>query len=92
VRHVVGAAIEIEGLRVLRGRRLVLDGVSLRVPGESVTGLLGPSGCGKSTLMRAIVDVQIVAGGRVGVLGEPAGSPALRRRVGLAIVERASSS
>jgi ABC-2 type transport system ATP-binding protein len=82
VRLVVGAAIEIEGLCVLRGRRLVLDGVSLRVPGESVTGLLGPSGCGKSTLMRAIVGVQIVAGGRVGVLGEPAGSPALRRRVG----------
>jgi hypothetical protein len=41
VRHVVGAAIDIEGLRVVRGRRPVLDGVSLRVPGESVTGLLG---------------------------------------------------
>jgi len=60
----------------------VLDGVSLRVAGESVTGLLGPSGCGKSTLMRAIVGVQIVAGGRVAVLGEDAGTPALRRRVG----------
>jgi len=65
-----------------RGQRLVLDGVSLRVAGQSVTGPLGPSGCGKSTLMRAIVGVQIVAGGRVGVLGELAGSPELRRRVG----------
>jgi len=81
-RHVVDAAIEIEGLRVVRGRRLVLDGVSLQVSGESVTGLLGPSGCGKSTLMRAIVGVQIVADGRVMVLGESAGSPELRRRVG----------
>jgi ABC-2 type transport system ATP-binding protein len=78
----LGAAIEIEDLRVVRGRRLVLDGVSLRVAGESVTGLLGPSGCGKSTLMRAIVGVQIVAGGRIAVLGELAGSPELRRRVG----------
>jgi ABC-2 type transport system ATP-binding protein len=82
VRLVVDAAVEIEGLCVVRGRRLVLDGVSLRVAGQSVTGLLGPSGCGKSTLMRAIVGVQIVAGGRVGVLGELAGSPELRRRVG----------
>jgi ABC-2 type transport system ATP-binding protein len=47
-----------------------------------VTGLLGPSGCGKSTLLRAIVGVQRVAGGAVTVLGEPAGAPALRTRVG----------
>jgi ABC-2 type transport system ATP-binding protein len=46
-----------------------------------VTGLLGPSGCGKTTLMRSIVGVQIVDGGEVRVLGEPAGSPALRPRV-----------
>jgi ABC-2 type transport system ATP-binding protein len=32
--------------------------------------------------MRAIVGVQIVASGSVSVLGEPAGSPLLRRRVG----------
>ena len=77
-----GAAIEIEGLRVVRGGRPVLDGISLRVGAGSVTGLLGPSGCGKSTLMRAIVGVQILAGGAVIVLGAQAGSPALRRRVG----------
>ena len=47
-----------------------------------VTGLLGPSGSGKTTLMRAIVGVQMVAGGTVTVLGDPAGSAALRRRVG----------
>ena len=70
-----GAAVEIEDLHVVRGRRPVLDGISLQVAGESVTGLLGPSGCGKSTLMRAIVGVQVVAGGQVTVLGSPAGSP-----------------
>jgi ABC-2 type transport system ATP-binding protein len=47
-----------------------------------VAGLLGPSGSGKTTLMRAIVGVQIVAGGTVQVLGLPAGAAALRRRVG----------
>jgi ABC-2 type transport system ATP-binding protein len=46
-----------------------------------VTGLLGPSGSGKTTLMRAIVGAQIVERGTVKVLGRPAGTPALRRRV-----------
>jgi ABC-2 type transport system ATP-binding protein len=80
--HVGDAAIEIEDLHVVRGGRPVLDDVSLRVASGSVTGLLGPSGCGKSTLMRAIVGVQIVAGGRVSVLGDLTGTPELRRRVG----------
>ncbi|MGH2911856.1 MAG: ABC transporter ATP-binding protein [Solirubrobacteraceae bacterium] len=75
-------AIEIEDLRVVRGGRPVLDGIGLRVARGSVTGLLGPSGCGKSTLMRAIVGVQIVEAGQVTVLGERAGSPELRQRVG----------
>jgi ABC-2 type transport system ATP-binding protein len=74
------AAIEIRDLRVRRGGKLILPGVSLRVPPGRVTGLLGPSGSGKTTLMRAIVGVQIVEG-QVTVLGEPAGTPALRRRV-----------
>ena len=75
-------AIVIEHLRVERGGRPVLADLSLTVPSGQVIGLLGPSGGGKSTLMRAIVGVQIVAGGTVTVLGEPAGSPGLRRRVG----------
>ncbi len=75
-------AIRIEDLRVVRGGTEVLRGVSLSVATGSVTGLLGPSGCGKSTLMRSIVGVQLVAGGAVEVLGLPAGSAPLRRRIG----------
>ena len=60
----------------------VFDGLSLSVSRGMVTGLLGPSGSGKSTLMRALVGVQVVAGGRVTVLGDTAGSASLRRRVG----------
>ena len=59
-----------------------MDGVSFTARAGEVTGLLGPSGCGKSSLMRAVVGVQVVAGGTVTVLGHPAGSPALRDRVG----------
>jgi ABC-2 type transport system ATP-binding protein len=75
------AAIEIRDLRVVRGGKVVLPGLSAEVRAGRVTGLLGPSGSGKTTLMRAIVGVQIVASGGVHVLGEPAGTPPLRRRV-----------
>jgi len=78
----VSPAISVDGLRVRRGGNEVLRGLTFEVPAGAITGLLGPSGCGKSTLMRAIVGVQIVESGRVDVLGEPAGSPGLRRRVG----------
>ena len=82
-------AVRIDGLRVRRGKKMVLDGFELELPRGGVTGLLGPSGSGKTTLMRAIVGVQTVAGGTVTVLGEPAGSAALRHRVGY--VTQASS-
>lgn len=75
-------AIEIDGLRVARGGRLVLPDLDLRVPTGQVVGLLGPSGGGKSTVMRAVVGVQRVDAGRVEVLGRPAGHPELRHRVG----------
>ena len=81
------AAVVVDGLRVVRGSREVLPGISLSVPRGQVVGLLGPSGSGKTTLLRAIVGVQLVAGGTVTVLGEPAGSPGLRSRVGYATQE-----
>ena len=75
-------AVEVTDLVVERGRRRVLHGISCAVPAGSVTGLLGPSGSGKTTLIRAIVGAQIVRSGTVTVLGQPAGSAALRRSVG----------
>ena len=75
-------AISVADLVVDRGRRRVLHGLTFGVPAGQVTGLLGPSGSGKTTLMRALVGVQILRSGEVTVLGEPAGSPALRSRVG----------
>jgi ABC-2 type transport system ATP-binding protein len=75
-------SIEIKGLQVRRGGRLVLPGISLTVPAGTVTGLLGPSGSGKTTLMRSIVGVQIIESGDVRVLGRLAGTPELRRRIG----------
>jgi ABC-2 type transport system ATP-binding protein len=75
-------AVTIEDLRVIRGKTPAVQDISVRIARGTITGLLGPSGSGKTTLMRCIVGTQIVAGGAVTVLGHPAGSTALRRRVG----------
>ena len=83
------AVIQIRNLRVRRGGKMVLPGVSLDVRRGVVTGVLGPSGSGKTTLLRSIVGVQIVEDGEVDVLGRPAGTPELRRR--LAYVTQAPS-
>ncbi|MBU3066974.1 ABC transporter ATP-binding protein [Nocardia sp. NEAU-G5] len=75
-------AIEVEHLRVRRGGREVLHDISLSVPRGCITGVLGPSGCGKTTLMRSVVGTQLIEAGSVRVLGEDAGTPGLRARVG----------
>jgi len=77
-----GPAVTIDRLRVVRGKRPVLHDLSVQIAPGTITGLLGPSGCGKTTLMRCIVGTQLITGGRVEVLGLPAGSAALRHRVG----------
>ncbi|MCZ2825265.1 MULTISPECIES: ABC transporter ATP-binding protein [unclassified Modestobacter] len=75
-------AVTVTDLVVHRGARPVLHEVGCSVPSGQVTGLLGPSGSGKSTLLRALVGAQRIRSGTVTVLGHPAGSAALRSRVG----------
>lgn len=75
-------AIVVDHLRVRRGKVSALSDITVTVPRGQVVGLLGPSGSGKSTLMRSIVGAQVISGGTVTVLGLPAGSPALRKRIG----------
>lgn len=75
-------AVHISDLRVRRGGVTVLDGLNLTIPKHQITGLLGPSGGGKSTLMRAIAGVQRNTNGTVKVLGQPAGSAMLRKKIG----------
>jgi ABC-2 type transport system ATP-binding protein len=76
------AAVSASALQVDRGGRQVLHDLAFVVGRGSVTGLVGPNACGKTTLLRSIVGVQHVRAGSLTVLGLPAGSPALRSRIG----------
>ena len=82
LRRGVEPVITIDRLRVVRGERPAIHDLSVQIARGTITGLLGPSGCGKTTLMRSIVGTQVVTGGTVTVLGHPAGSAPLRKRVG----------
>ncbi|MBB5982629.1 ABC transporter ATP-binding protein [Kribbella solani] len=75
-------AVSCRDVVVVRGDREVLHGVGFDLRAGTVTGLLGPSGCGKTTLIRAIVGLQARVTGDVSVLGQPAGAPKLRGRIG----------
>jgi sulfate transport system ATP-binding protein len=50
--------IEVRGVEKRFGDFVALGGVSLEVPGGSLTALLGPSGSGKSTLLRVIAGLE----------------------------------
>jgi len=74
-------AIKAQKLTVQKAKSEILHSLDMTVQPGTITGLIGPSGSGKTTLMRAIVGVQKYKGELL-VLGSPAGSISLRRRIG----------
>jgi ABC-type sugar transport system ATPase subunit len=70
--------VELDGVRVERGGRLVLEIPSLRMRGERTTAILGPNGSGKTTLLRLIAGLERPRAGRV-LIGD-AGAAFLGRR------------
>ncbi len=48
------ALLDLQNVRVMRGNKVVLDDLSLRVGAEEQVAILGPNGCGKSTLIKTI--------------------------------------
>jgi branched-chain amino acid transport system ATP-binding protein len=83
-----GVALRLEDLKVERGGRSVVHGVSLEVTPGEVTALLGPNGAGKSSLVLAVGGVLRPAGGTVKLGDENLTSrrPERIRRSGVAIV------
>ncbi|MGW2195869.1 zinc ABC transporter ATP-binding protein AztA [Streptosporangium sp. NPDC001682] len=50
-------AIMISGLTAGYGRRMVLHGLTARIPRSRMTVVVGPNGCGKSTLLKVFAQV-----------------------------------
>lgn len=83
-------AIDVRGLRVVRGDSIILHDISATIPRGVVFGLAGPSGSGKTTFIRSIIGRQRISAGQVLVDGLPAGTPVLRERIGYMPQETAS--
>jgi ATP-binding cassette ChvD family protein len=49
-----GVVVEADNLRKGYGDRLLIDGLSFRLPPAGIVGVIGPNGAGKTTLMRMI--------------------------------------
>ncbi len=78
------SAIRLRDLRIVKGRRTILDLGSLDIPTGQVATLLGANGAGKTTMLRCLMGLEPIRQGRLEVLGnrpDRAGTP-LRRRIG----------
>jgi ABC-2 type transport system ATP-binding protein len=65
------------------GAVTALDGLSFEVARGELYGLVGADGAGKTTALRALAGLVGLDGGEARVLGEPAGSAAIRESIGL---------
>ena len=83
------SVIEVQGLTMAYGPKLIQKDISFEVQRGEVLVLCGGSGCGKSTLLRHLIGLQLPAAGRVtyaGVAlddGDEAAQTAMRQRFGV---------
>ena len=74
--------VDVHELAKSYGRIDALQGVSLQVGRGQIFGLLGQNGAGKSTLIKILLGIVRKSRGTATLLGEPAGTTEVRRRVG----------
>src|SRR5262252_8943939 len=77
--------MRVDALRVERGTRTILDGLTLEVGRGELVAIMGPSGSGKTTILRSIAGLETFAAGEIAVDdatlrgGETAAPETLRR-------------
>jgi ABC-type nitrate/sulfonate/bicarbonate transport system ATPase subunit len=94
----VPAVVDIERLSLYAGRRILVQGLSIRLGAGRRIGITGPSGCGKTTLLRAVVSRSLkplgsatrfaITPGRIGYIPQEGGLLpwySLARNIGLRI-------
>ena len=57
--------IRVESVSKSYDGEVILDNLSLEIPGGKFFALLGPSGCGKTTLLRLIAGLETVDSGKI---------------------------
>jgi ABC-2 type transport system ATP-binding protein len=78
----VSAVIATDKLVKTYGRITALKGLSLKVEKGEIFGLLGQNGAGKTTLLKVLLGIITATEGEAEMLGQPAGTADVRRRVG----------
>ncbi len=90
-----GYAIEFENVSIAFDEKVVLDGISFRLPHGETKALFGVAGSGKSILLKLAIGLLRPDSGRIIVLGEEVTTMSeeelfdLRRRVGIVFQESA---
>jgi ABC-2 type transport system ATP-binding protein len=75
-------ALELAGLRKSYGRKVAVDGLSLRVAEGEIFGILGPNGAGKTTTVECAEGLRRPDGGSIRVFGiDPYRDRAAARRL-----------
>jgi ABC-2 type transport system ATP-binding protein len=74
--------IDINNLTKNYGRIEALKGVTLEIRRGEIFGLLGQNGAGKTTMVKVLLGIIRATDGEAVMLGAPAGTPSVRKRVG----------
>ena len=76
------AVIDVSNLQKDYGSLQALKSVTLQVDSGQIYGLLGQNGAGKSTMIKILLGIVRLTSGEANLLGFPAGSIEVRKRVG----------
>jgi ATP-binding cassette ChvD family protein len=60
-----GVVIEVDGLSKAFGDRLLIDGLSFKLPPGGIVGVIGPNGAGKTTLFKMLTGQETPDGGSI---------------------------
>src|SRR5919205_628044 len=84
--HTMGEVVlQTEGLTKRYGRRVAVDGLSLRVERGDIYGFLGQNGAGKSTTIRMLLSLITPTNGTFHFFGHNTRGKSARARVGAII-------